>query len=144
MIKNCQVCNKEFKTKPSWVKKGSGKYCSQYLKERGIKMARAISETSTLKWGKWKFKAHQSPTSSKHPKHDKVLELLNDYGMAKDPLKGRLAKEIWKIFEGLVPERQELIVNVSKLTEWGNGYNKAVKDILDKIQNAKGEAKGTK
>ena len=28
MIRACRVCKKQFKTKPFWVKKGHGKYCS--------------------------------------------------------------------------------------------------------------------
>lgn len=53
MIKNCKVCNKEFKTYPSKIKIGRGKYCSQKccLEITGIKKGQNLSPETQIKPG---------------------------------------------------------------------------------------------
>lgn len=42
LYKNCKICRKEFKTKPSIVKKGFGKYCSQKCQRLGLRNGKEI------------------------------------------------------------------------------------------------------
>ena len=67
MIKNCLVCNKEFKTKPSYIKKGQGKFCSQ--KCFGIDHSKHISGKNHPMFGIHRF-GEKSPFFGKHHSED--------------------------------------------------------------------------
>lgn len=59
MIKNCEVCDKEFKTYPSRIKMGSGKYCSKEccLKETN-KVLEANGKGTRFKKGEMENEKH--------------------------------------------------------------------------------------
>lgn len=38
----CKQCGVEFKVKPSWVRRGAGKYCSRICAQQGRKMGRIV------------------------------------------------------------------------------------------------------
>jgi hypothetical protein len=43
LIKQCEVCGTDFRTKPFFVKNGGGKYCSKTCHYEGIKRGRVVS-----------------------------------------------------------------------------------------------------
>jgi hypothetical protein len=41
-IVNCNQCNKSFNAKPSWIVKGSGKFCSKVCQHRALRKGREV------------------------------------------------------------------------------------------------------
>jgi len=42
LIKQCEVCSSDFKTKPFFVKRGGGKYCSKECHYKGLKTGKLV------------------------------------------------------------------------------------------------------
>ena len=41
-VKNCRICKKEFYTKPNWLKRGWGKYCSSKCQHEDLKNGKIV------------------------------------------------------------------------------------------------------
>lgn len=41
-VASCKVCSKSFNAKPSWIKKGDGKYCSRQCSDKGRRTGKMI------------------------------------------------------------------------------------------------------
>ena len=67
LIKKCLICNKEFYTKPFFVKNGAGKYCSRECHYQGLKKGKIV------KCFKCKKKIYRSPKSIKSSKSGKFF-----------------------------------------------------------------------
>ena len=65
LIKKCQVCKKEFKTKPSIVARGFGKYCSPKCHKLGLRKGK---EVECFLCGKLSYKSKVSLGRSKSGK----------------------------------------------------------------------------
>lgn len=65
-IVKCNICRNEFYAKPSWLKNGWGKYCSQLCKRDGQKTGRVVS---CFMCGKATYKSGKNLKSSRSKKY---------------------------------------------------------------------------
>ena len=43
LVKQCEICGKSFRTKPFFVKRGQGKFCSKECHHQGLKTGKVVS-----------------------------------------------------------------------------------------------------
>lgn len=67
MLKNCKICNTQFKVKPYFHKHGWGQYCSQICKHLGFRTGKEVSCFIC------KSKIYKSPRQLKHSKSGKFF-----------------------------------------------------------------------